>query len=54
MTVRELRKILFHVEKQEMTVKELRDLLFNIEEQDEEITDVAMKVLTYSHKAEDK
>lgn len=48
MTVRELRKMLFEVENQELTVKELRDILFQVEDQDKELTDTAIKRLTYN------
>lgn len=46
MTTRELRKMLFSVDNQELTVKELRAILFNVDEQDKELTDVDMMHLT--------
>jgi len=48
MTTRELRKMLFEVENQELTIKELRDILFQVEDQDKELTDTAIKRLTYN------
>ena len=47
MTTRELRKMLFEVVNQELTIKELRDILFQVEDQDKELTDTAIKRLTY-------
>lgn len=47
MTYRELRRILFHVEKQDMTVKELRRLLFEEAEDSEEVcADDLMRMTT--------
>ena len=46
MTTRELRKMLFNVENQELTVKELRDILFAIEDQDNELTQKTLYELT--------
>ena len=33
-TIRDLRRLLFHVENQEITVKTLRDILFTMPDQD--------------------
>jgi hypothetical protein len=47
MTYGELRRILFHVEKQDMTVKELRRILFEEADDDEEIySDDLMQMTT--------
>lgn len=47
MTYGELRRILFHVEKQDMTVKELRRLLFEEAEDSEEVcADDLMRMTT--------
>jgi len=35
-TPRQLRELLFHLDKNEMTIKTLRSMLFDIENQDEE------------------
>ena len=46
MTYRELRLVLFHVDKQDMTVKELRKILFEKLDDDEGITPDGLRRLT--------
>ena len=46
MTVRELRKMLVHVEDQKMTIRQLRDILYEIEDQDNELKDTDIERLT--------
>ena len=47
MTARELREVLYHVDRQDMTIRELREILFHVTNQDELLKDTEIQRMTW-------